>query len=109
MLNCIRVGVFYFCLIMASIYTSFLYAAMQDPTRPSGYVGDENTNVWQLSAIFIYPNRRVAIIDGISVKVGDEISGQRVVAIESDSVMLDGSNGKMVLYLINKNLKHISK
>lgn len=95
-------------MIVFMTLSPIIYADSPDPTRPTNYMGEENSSPGELTAVFVSAKRRIAIIGEISVKVGDDVSGEKVVAIEPDSVTLEGINGKRVLYLTNKNLKHIS-
>jgi len=101
-IKCIRLG--FCCVLPIIIWFSNTYAELRDPTRPASYI-DETSNTWELNAIIISPKRRVAVIDGKSVQIDDEINGEKVVAIESSSVILDGSEGKMTLFLLDKPVK----
>lgn len=83
-------------------------ASLPDPTRPpqrfiapvaSGSVVPKN---WQLGSILIAPQRRVAVINGRPLSVGDRVSGAKVVAIESDQVRLRRGSRDFVLELLPK-------
>ncbi len=83
-------------------------ASLPDPTRPpqrfvapvaSGSAVPKN---WQLGAILIAPQRRVAVINGRSLSVADQVSGAKVVAIESDQVRLRRGSKEFVLDLLPK-------
>lgn len=78
---------------------------IQDPTRPSGYV-EEGENPWKLNAVIISPRRRIAVINGKSLTVGEEINGQQVISIDQDAVVIKGPNGTMTLNLIEKPVKN---
>ena len=100
-----KIIIFFFTILLLSI--PCVYADIIDPTRPTGYADDGNDPL-QLNAVIISATTKVAIIGGISVKIGDDISGNRITEINSDSVIMDGPDGKIVLYLTDKNLKHAS-
>lgn len=83
-------------------------ASLSDPTRPpqrffaplaSGPVVQKS---WQLGSILIAPQRRVAVINGRPLSVGDRVSGAKVVAIESDRVRLQQGSREFVLDLLPK-------
>lgn len=62
-----------------------------DPTRPyfEPPVGASQTTFLKVSAIFISKDRRVAIVNGQRVVVGDQIGGASVVEILSDKLRFD--------------------
>lgn len=70
---------------------------MRDPTRP--YTARELSAAtaprFVVNAIIISPERRVAIVNGRRVKVGDSIGNATVIAIEKEKMVLD-LNGKRI-------------
>jgi MSHA biogenesis protein MshK len=84
------------------------FAELRDPTRPEGFV-DKSTEVrtdsLELNAIFISSQRKVAVINGQVVKVGDEVSGVKVISIDENSVELEGADNRMTLYLVSTPVK----
>lgn len=65
---------------------------VNDPTRPSHLVAPARTTAvpaWHVESILISPERRVAVINGRSVGVGDWISGAQVREILPYEVRLD--------------------
>lgn len=98
--------VIFFYFILAILFSQTIYAEIRDPTRPSGY--EESGGPSEVNAIIISSDRRIAIIGEKSVKVGDELFGEKVIAIDRDSVTLEGSNGRTVLHLIDKSIKQTS-
>lgn len=79
-----------------------------DPMRPAAYrqIRKEQTQVvtpqvktdsWTLSAVLRSSSRRVALINGRVMKLGDTIEGFRLVTIETDRVVLENSRRKVVL------------
>jgi hypothetical protein len=91
-------------------------AEVPDPTRPPA-IGDAAsealspdaelvpTGPGQLTAIVISPTRRIAVIDGVAVRVGDEVGAARVIAIEPLSVTLRGPDGDVVLTIAGPPVK----
>jgi hypothetical protein len=47
----------------------------------------------------------VAVIDGVPVRVGDEVGGSRVIEIEPLSVRLRGPDGEVVLSIAGPPVK----
>lgn len=78
-------------------------AATPDPTRPPTAAeirawragNDGGGTTWRLESVLISDNRRVAVINGETVGVGDRVNGARVTAISAGSVSLE-DNGKAV-------------
>ena len=87
---------------------SSVYAEAVDPTRPpefaySSQFNEQSINtVWELSAIFISPRKKVALINGQTVKEGDQIMGAAVLSIEPNVVQLEGSGGRITWLLWEK-------
>lgn len=69
---------------------------LPDPTRPPdqiGYAPSQTTSSGPvLQSVLISPQRRVAIISGKTVKVGDKFGGAHVMSISESEVVL--RNGK---------------
>ncbi len=70
---------------------------IRDPTRP--YTARELTAAtsprFVVNAIIISPERRVAIVNGRRVSVGDSVGNATVIAIEKEKMILE-LNGKRV-------------
>ena len=70
---------------------------MRDPTRP--YSARELTAAtaprFVVNAIIISPERRVAIVNGRRVNVGDSVGNATVIAIEKEKMILE-LNGKRI-------------
>ncbi len=81
------------------------FTDMRDPTRPFGFVSDSinsEANSLDLTAIFIYPHYRMAIIGGQITFLGDKVGEYIVTNINSNTVELSGSdNKKLVLQLVS--------
>lgn len=82
--------------------------SITDPTRPIlgvAPVSSEKATTKQnitLSAIFVKQGKPSAIISNSLYQVGDSFSGNKVVSIDSTSVLLRNSDGYRRLKLINK-------
>ena len=76
--------------------------ALRDPTRP--YTAVERraavTPRFDVNAIIVSDDRRVAIVNGRRVGVGSSLSGARVVSIEKDQLVLE-IDGKRVTARLN--------
>lgn len=80
---------------------------VQDPTRPPAQLlrpaagGGVVAAGPQLQSILIGRNgsRRVAVIDGDTVRVGDRVAGARVVAINAGTVLLEQGGVRTTLTL----------
>jgi TPP-dependent pyruvate/acetoin dehydrogenase alpha subunit len=89
------------------IFSSAAYAELHDPTQPPGFIteGANVISVWQLDAVILAKNRQVAVINGQTVQLNEQIGGNRLVNIQPNSVQLEGSDGKMTLFLLDSSLK----
>lgn len=93
--------------IFLTISSLLLIAAVNltDPTRPPQVPSTTNTTatpkqLLTVSAIFIYPNYKLAIINSQTVTIGDHINEYIVTTINPDTVELTGpQNSKEVLRL----------
>jgi MSHA biogenesis protein MshK len=93
--------------VIAILYSGMSFAELRDPTRPADYVdtGVESVSALELNAVMISPNRKIAIINGQIVKIGDEVSGSKVTSIEQNYVELEGADTKMTLFLLTTPVK----
>ncbi len=67
---------------------------LRDPTRPHTFNPGrtvEGLPSFTVNAIFVSEERRLAIINGERVQVGDVVSGARVVSIQKEQVTLSAS------------------
>ncbi len=68
---------------------------LDDPTRPAGWretpgvVESTPPPVFRVSLLKLSPSLRLAVVNGRSVRVGDEVDGARVAAIGRDGVELE--------------------
>jgi len=77
--------------------------ALDDPTRPShlpapAVAGTTATPGWRVDSIIVSPARRLAVINGRSVGVGERVGGARVLEILPYEVRLE----------YNGEVRHIS-
>lgn len=77
-----------------------------DPTRPPAALLTPIQDIkvkgpLQVTAIFIYPTRRIAIINDHLAQVGDQVGSYTIINIQRDTVELKGVQDKsMVLNLV---------
>lgn len=102
-------------LLCLSVAMPSVAQALADPTRPPNAAGapvDVSGSAASspvLQSILLSPNRRLALIDGRTVQVGDRVGDARVVAIDVDSVKLRGGGGVTVMKLLPEVRKSRSK
>jgi len=94
-------------LIMTS---PFVQAQLDDPTRPVNIVNTTTsatavTSSWDLSSILVSPQRRVAIINGKTVKSGETLAGAKVLMINETSVKLKYRGEIILLKLFPHSVK----
>ncbi len=83
--------------LLAMLSLLFLTGAttLTDPTRPPDILIPAAKKLlipgsMQLTAVFIYPDRRFAVINGHSVSVGEKIGEYTIINIQHDTVELKG-------------------
>ncbi len=95
--------------LLLLICTQSVYAELHDPTRPPKYVekqvGAVDTSTLDLNLTLVSADRKVVVINGLPLKVGESIGDERVVMIESNSVQLMGSSGNITLFLLDASVK----
>lgn len=90
---------------MGACLWSFQLSAqtLKDPTRPPFYLHHSGATHVQaeteLQSVLVSPNRKVAIIQGRTVQVGDMVGDARVVAIAETQVTLREAGGERILRL----------
>jgi MSHA biogenesis protein MshK len=77
---------------------------LPDPTMPStgGYVAQSRATVASgptLQSVMISPSRRVAVISGQAVKLGEKYGDSQVVKITESEVVLQNESGSQTLRL----------
>lgn len=86
--------------------------ALPDPTRPVVLSGErvpsaDKPKLWQLTSTLISPQRRVAVINGQVVQVGQAINGAKLLAVEPGSALLSRAGHKIKLKLIANPVKRV--
>ncbi|MFK5926757.1 MAG: hypothetical protein QM483_09020 [Desulfuromusa sp.] len=91
-----------------------------DPMRPVRYqapVGKNSvaekkqrtdTKEWKLTAVLISAGRSVAVINGKSLQEGEQLGGYKLIQIDTDKVILNNKQEKLVLRRAGTGLKKIS-
>jgi MSHA biogenesis protein MshK len=77
-------------------------ASFADPTRPPTFTpgaGPAPTGRPRLESVLIAPDRRIAVISGQRVQLGDRIGGAEVVSITESAVVLRGDQSSETLLL----------
>ena len=101
------------CLSSLLMASPFVQAQLDDPTRPANLVAgsvlltDEVTTSWDLSSILISPQRRVAIINGKTVQLGETLAGAKVLRINETNVKLKYREEVIVLKLFPRSIKAV--
>lgn len=78
------------------------FANMPDPTRPSGWQDGGVSTVNQglvLQGTTVFANRRVAVINGQRLGIGDQVQGAKVVEVQPFQVRLQRAGRDIVLRL----------
>lgn len=94
-------------ILAAALGVSGNSAAVPDPTRPPtpeeirAWHDQEagQALAWRLESVLISDRRRVAVINGRAVRVGDRVDGALVTAISPGSVTLNAEGGTLELTL----------
>jgi len=92
-----------------------------DPMRPVHYQNQTNkksvvekqvqvkTREWHLTTVLMSQGRSVAVINGKTLQVGEQLEGYKLVQIRSDRVILKNKQEKLVLRRAGTGLKKISE
>jgi hypothetical protein len=100
-------------LLLLSLFSGVLFAAdkaLVDPLRPAQFKspvnqaetgkqdkGSDHSSEWRLTAVLIAPDRSIAVIDGRSVRLGEEFEGYKLIDIKPDQVLLRTTGKSVVL------------
>lgn len=104
-------------LLISTLFSvQFVYAALRDPTRPPDYIesqtsgegGKEAAESLELTQVIYSKDRKIAVIGGQAVKIGDEVMGDKVIDIGPNTVQLMGPDGKITLFLLDKSVKQLT-
>ncbi len=83
------------------------YAMPVDPTRPFDISSSRHDSRLALSAIMIGSGKRIAVINGRIVHIGDQVGFAKVVSIEPNQVQLISSQGMETLTLLVNPLRKV--
>jgi MSHA biogenesis protein MshK len=81
---------------------SAVAASFPDPTRPATFTpgaAPVPTGRPRLESVLIAPDRRIAVISGQRVQLGDRIGGAQVVSITESAVVLRSDQSSETLLL----------
>ena len=98
--------------LLCFVIPVFAYESLPDPTKPAveipyevetgkAGVGEDKPVVKKegLQSIIISPKYRVAVINGVTVALGEKIGDATLVEVREGSVVLQGPQGKRVMEL----------
>jgi len=94
------------CSVGTPAFAEDALASLPDPTRPSFVQGDgaEGVAAGQhglvLQSVLISPQRRLAVINGRTLSVGERIGNATVAAIWPHEVVIQRSSGEVTLRLV---------
>ena len=94
---------------------AFTAVALDDPTQPPGFIGGGNGTgaaqlpSWVVSSILISKDRRLAVVNGKTVKRGEKVEGARVVSISPTAVKLRSSVETFTVKLLPAQVKSVRK
>jgi len=100
-----RLGVIAVALAMAPGWGACFAQNLSDPMRPPGFAAPGGTGEQTsggglvLQTTLLSKGRRIAMIDGKPMKVGDRIGKARIISIEAGAVTLREANTTTVLQL----------
>lgn len=89
-------------------------ATVHDPMQPSWLRGTSEARRqaarpvrqrYAVDTIVVSPERRIAVINGQSVKVGDRVDGAKVMRIDPDAVTLDRNGSRITVSLAVSDIK----
>lgn len=108
-----RPAVWSLLLFLTVLVTVTDVVALNDPTRPPARRSSTQslgrvtvpTARLELTSILIAPERRVAVINGRSVQIGERIGDYKVVDIQVDVVLVKNDNRLLPLTLKNEVVK----
>lgn len=102
----------YFLYVLLCMIAIDVYSNLRDPTRPIAYDSGELTtgaelgiNGFKVEGLFISKSKRVALINGAFLVVGDMTSKGKLVAIFKDRVVLKEGEIMQVVFMINQKVR----
>lgn len=96
-------------LILLMFCVNIAAYALRDPTRPydfkGGVASEERKQLYVLSSILVSRHRRLVVVNGELLKVGDEIQGAKVLAIKKHAVVLAVGDVQTTIPLVQRKVK----
>jgi len=80
-----------------------VFDSLPDPTRPASASGESAPSVVQglvLQSVLIAPQRRLAVINGRTLAIGERFDGVTVIDIQPHEVVLKRASGELTLRLV---------
>lgn len=106
-------GRFEWSLLVAMSICPIAAHAFSDPTRPVDFIGARTRTVHSapaapvLQSTLVSPRRRLAVINGKQVRVGDRYHGAVITEISQSSVRMNKGGHEITLRLLPKFTKKI--
>ena len=88
-------------------------AELDDPMRPSSRSAPaavqpgEHGPVWRLDSTIVGTSRRIAVINGRSLSVGQSVGGAKLIEILPGRVLLDQGGRQFALTLVPGDIKQL--
>lgn len=87
--------------------------ALSDPTRPPSTPDPRHAPAarphWRVTSVMIAPARRVAVVNGRLVRVGDRVGGARVIAVLPEGVRLQRGGREFTVGVLPGSIKRRSR
>ncbi len=88
--------------------------ALPDPMQPPAQIrpakrARDRAPSWRLQSVLVSPGRRVAVINGRALAVGERIHGARLVAIHPGHVVLQQGSRRIVVRLAMPKVKKVDR
>lgn len=109
-----KLFIFFTTLVLFFTLSFNVFAELKDPTRPYGNIkfsGDDLSTTYNLNVegIIIGNNKKVAIINGQRLSIGDKIMNIKVTDISADGVRLQDETGPFTISLVSASVKKPAK
>lgn len=87
-----------------------LRAELADPMRPGGHAPRSSVSAphWVLQSTLVSDSRRLAVVNGDIVRVGDRVAGARVLSIHSGEIWLERRGRRFRLGLTPTEVKKVT-
>lgn len=97
-------------IVMTLLFVPISLQALEDPTRPPGASlltagGEADATGMQLTSTLVSAGRRLAIINGQTVRQGQQLGNARVIKIEPTAVIVVQNGERKRLALLPSTIK----